>query len=266
LRDWLRRGGKGFKTARNIIDGTLRAMYRDAVAEGVIPLPHPGQHPFETLKWKKREEDEPPPEPYTAEEREGLLGYFREHKRRYYALVVLLFWSGLRLSEAFGLQWRDVDFKRKRIVIRRSRTCGEDNAPKTKYSKREITPLPIVLEMLAAYRGKRFPNPTDHVFSNLRKKPLNDHGWMKDHWTPALEFTTIRHRPAYNTRHTFITHALLDGWTTHEVARYCGTSPRMIDEHYAGVIQSSLDEKMARMDATARLGTVPKAVSASEEK
>ncbi len=28
-----------------------------------------------------------------------------------------------------------------------------------------------------------------------------------------------------------------------------------------GVIKSSLDEKMARMDATARLGTVPKAVS-----
>jgi hypothetical protein len=58
---------------------------------------------------------------------------------------------------------------------------------------------------------------------------------------------------------------LLDGWTTHEVARYCGTSPRMIDEHYAGVIQSSLDAKIARMDAAARLGTVPKAASASEE-
>jgi hypothetical protein len=39
----------------------------------------------------------------------------------------------------------------------------------------------------------------------------------------------------------------------------------MIDDHYAGVIKSSLDEKITRMDATARLGTVPKAVSASEE-
>jgi hypothetical protein len=39
----------------------------------------------------------------------------------------------------------------------------------------------------------------------------------------------------------------------------------MIDEHYAGAIQSSLDEKIARMDAMGRLGTVPKAVSASEE-
>jgi hypothetical protein len=72
-------------------------------------------------------------------------------------------------------------------------------------------------------------------------------------------------RSIYNTRHTFITHALLDSWTTHEVARYCGTSPRMTDEHYAGIIKSWLDEKITRIDATARLGTVPKGVSASEE-
>src|SRR5262249_6769897 len=49
-------------------------------------------------------------------------------------------------------------------------------------------------------------------------------------WSPWT--TSIRPRKFYATRHTFISVALSKGANLKWVARYCGTSVEMIDEHY----------------------------------
>src|SRR6516162_4901268 len=59
------RQGLAVKTARNIIDSSFRALYRDARAE--IRRELEGRDPFIDVKWPKNERELP--DPFTAEER-----------------------------------------------------------------------------------------------------------------------------------------------------------------------------------------------------
>jgi integrase len=261
FKDRLRESGLALKTARNIIDATFRALYRDACDAKVI---RPEENPFEKIRWPRREE--PGPDPYTPEERDGILAFFRDSthrvRRRYYPLVFTLFWTGMRLSEALGLKWRDVDVRAGTITIRRSRVMGEENAPKTKRSARTIKLHPDVVEVLRQHRGPRIPPPTDPVFVNQNGEAVNGDAFYDWNWKPALEDLSIRLRPVKNTRHTFITTALEQRWSPATAARYCGTSLEMIDKHYAGVIEASLEADLARLP----LGTVPRITSNAGKK
>src|SRR5262249_29151604 len=123
--------GKGLapKTARDIIDGTFRALYRDAREEGLA-----AGDPFAGLKWSRRVTYEP--DPFTEAERDALCVYFRRKPPDSYPLVYTLFHTGLRTGEVVGLRWGMVDLRAGTLTVRISRSRGEDNAPKTKNSQR----------------------------------------------------------------------------------------------------------------------------------
>src|SRR5262249_14673529 len=124
-------GGKALsvKTARDVIDGTFRALYRDARKEGLAET-----MPFADLVWPRRVLYDP--DPFTEAERDTLLAYFERKEPRAYPLVYALFHTGLRTGEAVGLRWGTVDLRQGTLTIRFSRTRGEDNPPKTKGSQR----------------------------------------------------------------------------------------------------------------------------------
>jgi integrase len=63
-------------------------------------------------------------------------------------MALFLFWTGVRDREAAALRWSDSDLKRRILSISRSRDEGEDNAPKTAGSTREIPMLPWVVDLL----------------------------------------------------------------------------------------------------------------------
>lgn len=95
--------------AAQVLAQALRLMY----AEGLIPdnlgekvLPQIPKAP------KRRRSHEPDPARIRAILRQATLN------PRHYAFVLLLM-SGLRRGEAIGLQWRDIDWQKKRLVIRR---------------------------------------------------------------------------------------------------------------------------------------------------
>jgi integrase len=129
------------KTARNIIDGSLRAMFRDA-----------GQrlerNPFDNLPanwWPRLPQREP--DPYTEEERDRILTYYREQRSyKDYAFVYFRFYTGTRPSEAVALKWGSVDLWNGKATYTVSRHLGEENAPKTRASRRTGTLLPNVVE------------------------------------------------------------------------------------------------------------------------
>jgi integrase len=79
LRHLLRERGLSVKTTRNIVDGTFRALYRDARREGLVD-----GDPFIGLEWPRLPGRAP--DPYTEEERDGLLNYFRHRKPLYFVL------------------------------------------------------------------------------------------------------------------------------------------------------------------------------------
>jgi integrase len=133
------RKGLSVKTCRNIIEGSFRALYRDARAE-LDALK--GKNPWFDLQWPRSERKLP--DPFEPQERDKILGFFREKEPFYYPWVLTAFSIGLRLGEACALKWSDVDVEGAVISINKSRNLGVDNEPKTPKSWRRI-PVPRFL-------------------------------------------------------------------------------------------------------------------------
>jgi integrase len=224
-----REGGEGLKmkTARDVIDGTFRALYRDArTIDRLVE-----DDPFKALRWPAKVD--PEPDPFTAEECDRLCAYFAAKDRHYYPLVLTMFWTGLRTGEAVALRRGDLDLGRDQLHIRRSRTLREDNPPKTKRSRRTVTLVPAVAAELRAMPAPLHVTDDDFVFTTMVGTPLDAERFVEKHWHRALRATGIRPRKFYATRHTFISQALsTPGISLKWLADYCGTSVDMIERHY----------------------------------
>ena len=118
--------------------------------------------------------------------------------------------------------------------MRRSRTLGEDNAPKTARSARTIPLRPEVVAVLRAMPAPLHRTEQSFVFTNQAGRPLDEERFVEKHWHRALRATGIRPRKFYATRHTFISLTLMAGKVKiKRLADYCGTSVAMIEKHYA---------------------------------
>jgi integrase len=119
---------------------------------------------------------------------------------RWRPLLVTLIFTGMRASELRGLAWKDVDFTRKVVhVRRRANWWGEIGAPKSAAGHRTIPLAPMVVNVLREWRlqsprsgtGLVFPNPAGGVQSHnnlsyngirelqLKSGIINDRGEAK---------------------------------------------------------------------------------------
>jgi integrase len=238
----------GLKTARNVIDGTLRAMWRDA---RVADRPNP----FEALTWprgmvRRRE-------PFTEDERDRITEFFRTHPvlHHYFLFVYLALWTGMRPSELCGLRRGDVDLVSGRLTVSVSRTNHQDNPTKTSMSTRC---LDLDQHTVALLNG-RWPSaarPDDFLFVNTKGRPIHAESFTKNHWKKAIRALGIQDRAFYACRHTFISVSLTNGMNPKFIAEYCGTSLAMIEKHYGRYIRNDGRAQLALNRKTAT-GTVP---------
>ena len=126
-----------------------------------------------------------------------------------------------------------MDLRGGKLLIRRSRTFGEDNAPKTAGSERTIELAPFVVEVSKGEKPLHV-QPDDFVFLNPNGRPIDVKVFTQWTWSPALRRLNIRPRKFYATRHTFISLALTRGWNLKALAEYCGTSVAMIEKQRRG--------------------------------
>lgn len=81
---------------------------------------------FKTIKIQS--EPKPLPKPFSKEEVRAIINWFDEHQyySHYADYVTFLFLTGVRTSEAIGLQWKHIDFERNLMFIYESlsRDCG----------------------------------------------------------------------------------------------------------------------------------------------
>jgi len=225
--------GLSLKSCRNIMDGTFRAMMRDARIDGLIE-----KDAFANLKWPRI--SQPKPDPFMDEERDNILAYFHEKNRFYHPFVFTQFWTGMRPSEALALRWGDVDLKAGRASITKSRYYGSENATKTSSSERDVVLLPMVVELLKATKPLHAAE-SDYVFKNHEGSPINEDKWRKKHWYRALRALGIKPRKFYATKHTYISVALSAGCNIKWLAEQCGTSVAMIEKHYGRYIKDDGD-------------------------
>ena len=98
---------------------------------------------------------------------------------RYRALVVLLAGTGLRISEALGLQVGDVDFLRGTLRVERQRDSRAEGfiPPKTRSSVRTVPLGRVVVDELAAHLAAYGPAEDGSIFTDDRGRPLTYTGW-----------------------------------------------------------------------------------------
>src|SRR5688500_9437821 len=84
--------GLSVKTVRNIVDGSFRAMVRDArEVDGLIT-----SDPFAAIQWPDKETERR--DAFTKEDRDKIIDYFRSNEPFYYPFVFTMFWSRMRPS------------------------------------------------------------------------------------------------------------------------------------------------------------------------
>src|SRR5690349_6457304 len=132
FRNSMVQSGLSLKSARNVIDGSLRAMWRQAMIEGIVE-----HDPFKLVQWPRLPRLRP--DPFTAGERDGILAWWESNDFYFYPYVYFQFHTGCRPSETHGLMWSDVDLERGLISISRSLVMGEQDATKTEHADRIIT-------------------------------------------------------------------------------------------------------------------------------
>ncbi len=165
-------------------------------------------------------------------------------------LFAVLAYSGLRLGEALSLRWKDIDFGMGAIRVERAYTYhGGISNPKTKSSRRAVTLLPILAEILEAKCGK----PDDFLYSKSRnptaRKPVDPANARKV-FERSLEAAGLKHVTMHSLRHTFATVLLASGASIKALQRALGhASASMTLNTYSHFIEESMTEPARRASA-----------------
>lgn len=120
LRTKLRQRPVSEKTIRNVIDGSLRAMIRDARRDDIE-----AGFPFPNMTWPAK--IVPGPSPFTAEERDELLAHFRNKRWKV---------GGFNDTQPHYPYFAFLDART--IFVDRSRHLGQEAATKTAGSRRTV--------------------------------------------------------------------------------------------------------------------------------
>lgn len=143
---------------------------------------------------------------------------------RLHALWVLLATTGLRLGEALGLLWTDIDFATGRLVVNRAlqRQPGVGYAfvePKTARSRRTVYLAKGALSALGEHRRRQLEdqlaagpewNLSGLVFASQVGRPI-DGTWTNKWFHSALDQAKLTQIRIHDLRHTAATHLLNRG-------------------------------------------------------
>ncbi len=166
----------------------------------------------------------------------------------YGPMVIFAAATGLRPSELFGLEQRDVDRGAGVVYVRRAYANGRLKHTKTRLSTRAVPLQAKALEALD--RLPASDNPI--LFPNARGGRIDFRIFGRKHWRPAqLKVGIDPVRGLYDLRHTYATFALRAGVPVFAVSRFMGSSIAMIDRHYGHLAHDSREHAVALLDALA---------------
>jgi integrase len=183
---------------------------------------------------------------------------------RFHALWVTLGTLGLRLGEALGLKWSDIDWTRGTITIRRTlqrnRLTGtlEFREPKTAQSRRTLSlPKQTVAALRAHHDRQDFDRrkvgdvcqETGLVFCTGFGTPL-DQGRIHYNWTNATTVSGLPRYRIHDLRHSFASNLIAGGMGLLEVAHLLGhTDATMVMRVYGHVAPDDQGRAALLMDA-----------------
>lgn len=220
-------GGTRSATARNI-KNCLSAVMRQAVnPDGYITA-----NPARGIPVPRPEKEKPvrEPDPFTWEERAAFEDIFKTHYPRFYPLVLCGFRTGLRIGELIALQWGDLDFRQKLILVQRNVTRGRITTPKSRAGTRQVRMTSQLAEALRAQRKwlkeitlqKGWQQLPAWIFPNEEGGFLNYGNFVCRIWNKATEKAGMRRRTPHDMRHSYATLRLSKGDSLAEVSKEMG--------------------------------------------
>lgn len=166
-------------------------------------------------------------QPPTADEVVVILTAAKQHVRLALALCAD---AGLRAGEVRGLEWRDVDLKERKLVVRRTVYYGKTDTPKSGH-QREI-PLTKRLYALLTEAASRPHLLTDPVAPN-RDGEIWGSNSLLHALQRTLEKVGFRSARVHDLRHFFVTEAFKTGGGAPMVQKLAGHRHMQVTARYA---------------------------------
>jgi integrase len=207
------------RTVRHVY-GVLHAMFREAVADELIPTNPCVVSPHELPRAVDKDPTWRSGAVFQRSELEQLLTDERlpADRRVLYALLGL---AGLRFGEAAALRWRAYEATTEplgRLLVATSWSSSRMEEKSTKAEQpREVPVHPALRELLARWRAERWPQmfgrapaPDDLLIPSRRGRHRSrHHSLVKFH--EDLQQLALRRRRQHDLRRTFVSLARADG-------------------------------------------------------
>ena len=235
--------GKGLRTIPNALRA-LRSFFSWAIEEG-IASENPASDPSKLFKV-----DMPFHGDYLRpEEVSPYIEGVRKKAPRYFPILRVMVFSGLRVGEALGLEWRDIDTRGGFLNVQRARYGEDVTSPKTLGSIRRVNLSPETMEVLKAHRaaiaasslaaGRSMP---ETVFVNEAGQPMDPSKVSKAH-DLGLKEAGLRHIRIHDLRGTFAALLVSAGVPVYHVAKALGhSSIETTMRHYANLAPGAAKE------------------------
>lgn len=194
----------------------LRAMYATALEDGAVRTnPTTG---VRVSGSRHDEEEEPRAKALTREQLAGFLAEVPDEWRLFFELLAH---SGLRVSEAIGLTWADVEFgERPRLRVHRQLCRGQWRRLKSSYGRRDVPLSPAMARKLwGKRRGRR---KTDPLFVTRSGSPLRDENVRSRILKPASERAGVPWVGFHTFRHTCASLLFEGGKNVKQVQEWLG--------------------------------------------
>jgi integrase len=193
---WLKQLDLAPKT-KNHVKGVMRCVFNSCHRWELVD-----KNPMALVQVKGGTKRLHKPEVLTEQEFSSLL---KNLGQPYQTMVLLAGCLGLRVSEIMGLQWGDVDFDKRTLLVQRGVVHGRVDDVKTEYSH-EFVPLDEqVAKALAAYRLGCIETPQRWMFANpATGRPYHQEQIQKTHLQDAAKVAGIEWRLGWHTfRHSY---------------------------------------------------------------
>lgn len=202
--------GKAVSTVTHI-KNALGGIFNEAVDDEVIQT-----NPTHGIKLGSKKDDSRKPqiEPLEVDEVNLLLTTFQKKKPLYHPLVLLLVSSGCRIGEAVGLQWRDINFAEREMLIQRNVVRGRVENSTKNGKERRVDMTDQLTDYLRQLKRQRHEEALQHgqnkidqdwLFRGVKdsNQPLNYHTWRRDIFYPMLKIVGLRKIRVHDLRHTY---------------------------------------------------------------
>ena len=204
---------------------------------------HEFEMPYKNIKNLKQAR--PDVNPFTLSEVWLILKHVRADYKPYYTIR---FFTGMRTSEIDGLKWDCINFDRREISIRAALVNGEMGPTKTLGSQRDIAMSQLVYDALLEQKARTF-GKSEFVFCNSQGNPMEYRNVNRRVWKPTLALLGLKHRRAYQTRHTAATLWLAAGENPEWIARQMGhSSTEMLFRVYSRYVPDITRQDGSAMD------------------